>query len=596
MLLLGASAAWAKTTAANAGFAVPPAPAYTAALYGVAPTTDWLSVGGDSQEQHYSALSGINTGNVGELQQAWMTHLDGSGAATKYKAEQTGLEYAGVLYMVTGNNDVFALDATNGNHLWTYLSNMQQNMTGICCGWDARGLAMGDNKIFLNQLDGFVVALDQQTGAPLWKTPNARWQDGTSMTAAPLYYQPASGPPLVIVGQTGAEYGVRASITAFNANTGQRIWRFYTVPEPGEIGGATWPADSEWQNGGGSTWNTPSVDPNTGMIYFTTGNAGPWSGRGPGDNLFTSSMVALDAASGTYQWHFQMVHHDLWDYDCPSPTLVFDTSMGAGVAEACKTGWLYEMGRFGGQPYIQGNIVEKAVPQAAENNTWPTQPYPQGDAAVPQCTNPQDFPTVAPDGKPYNFGCIFNAISSDHYSTFAPTASGGENWEPMSFLPVGPGWLYTCEHVAQAAEEMIPAAQHAVYVGGKNYTNVHNSGTKAGANSFGYGGTFSGFNAQTNKILWQIKTPVGENCDSGSLATAGNVVFWGHISNPGFLEADNALTGQKLWQSQPTLHGVDAPPITYIAGGKQYVVVMAGAATVNPTNTAHGDEVYAYTF
>src|SRR5205823_5769680 len=239
--------------------AITPVPAFTPAQLTATPGENWITTAGDAFNQRYSALGNINTSNVGALQVAWETHLDGSGAGKKYSAEGTPLVYNGVMYVVTGNDDVFALDATTGAHLWTHLSGIPQNLSTICCGYDARGVALGQGLIFVAQLDGNLVALDQATGNVVWKALNGRWQEGYSMTVSPAYYN-----GMVFVGVSGGEYGCRCYETAYDAATGRRIWRFFTVPEPGEIGGGTWPANSEWQTGGAPTWNNPTFDPGSG--------------------------------------------------------------------------------------------------------------------------------------------------------------------------------------------------------------------------------------------------------------------------------------------------------------------------------------------
>ena len=298
--------------------AVPFIPAFAPTDLSVFPAENWPVVGGNYQQDHYSTLSQINAGTVASLKEAWHIHLDGSGTASKYNDEATPLVWGGVVIIPTGNNDVFAIDGATGNRIWTHLSNQAQNNNTVCCGWDARGVAIGQGLVYSAQLDGKLVALDAQTGTLVWAASNARWQDGYTMTMAPLYYN-----GLVIVGVSGSEFGARGSMTAYNATTGKRVWRFYTTPTPGDIGSGTWPNNTEWAHGGATIWNTPSVDYRTGIITFTTANADPWSSRGPGDDLFTASFVALDAMTGEYAWHFQQVHHDIWDYDCPSPTLIW---------------------------------------------------------------------------------------------------------------------------------------------------------------------------------------------------------------------------------------------------------------------------------
>lgn len=194
--------------------------------------------------------------------------------------------------MSTGEDDVFAVSADTGEVLWRHHPGLDQTISVVCCGWESRGVALGDGRVYIGQLDGKLVALDQKTGQVVWQTQVARWQDGYSITAAPLYVD-----GMVITGLSGGEFGTRGRLTAFDAKTGKERWRFYTIPAPGETGGDTWPKDSAaYKRGGAPVWQTPSVDPNLGLLYFTTGNAGPdnnGSAR-PGKNLFAASMVALD--------------------------------------------------------------------------------------------------------------------------------------------------------------------------------------------------------------------------------------------------------------------------------------------------------------
>ena len=242
--LVTAGAAPAKLSARKAP-TISASPAFTAQDLLALPNGNWISTGGNLFNERYSPLNQINTSTAANLKQAWVTHLDGSGSAAKYSAEGTPLVYNGIMYIVTGNDDVFALDATTGNHLWTYLSHTDQTNSTVCCGWDARGVAMGAGKIYVAQLDGSLVALDQLTGGVVWRSVNARWQEGYTMTMSPTYYN-----GLVYVGVSGAEFGARASETAYDANTGNRVWRFYAVPQPGDIGAGTWPANNEWETGG----------------------------------------------------------------------------------------------------------------------------------------------------------------------------------------------------------------------------------------------------------------------------------------------------------------------------------------------------------
>ena len=197
-----------------------------------------------------------------------------------------------MLYVATAANDVFAIDVDSGDFLWTYEANLDPGISTVCCGWTNRGVAIGDGKVYAGQLDGKLVALDQATGKVVWSIQAERWQDGFTITTAPLYYD-----GLVITGFAGAEFGVRGRVKAYDADDGSLVWTFYTIPGPGELGHDTWPQDNEvWRSGGATVWQTPALDPELGLVYFSTGNAGPdFNGAvRPGDNLFSASIVAVD--------------------------------------------------------------------------------------------------------------------------------------------------------------------------------------------------------------------------------------------------------------------------------------------------------------
>ena len=562
--------------------AITPAPAFTAEQLAAPPAGDWITAGGDLSLRRYSPLSQINTTNVSGLKQAWKHDLDKSGAGPKYSQEGSPIVHNGVVYIPTGNNDVFAIDGKTGQRLWKYESQISQKITTVCCGWLSRGLGLGEGKIFSAQLDGWLVALDQRTGQVVWRTRNVRWQEGYTMTVPPIYYK-----GLVFVGMSGGEFGARGHFTAYNASNGQMAWRFYTCPQPGDIGGHTWSGD-EWMTCGSTVWSYPAIDPVTNTMYFSTSNADPWTGRGPGQNLFSASIVALDSMTGLYRGHYQQVHHDIWDYDCPSPPVLFDAVIDGrlrqGVAEACKTGWVYILDRHTMQPLI--GIVEKRVPQNKEQNTWPTQPYPIGDAFARQCADKKLFSGKAPDEKPYKVACIFEPINTKRFTAVAPGALGGANWPPLSVNPQT-NFTYVCSANMQNALKAVPKAQ-LVHQGGQGFVGVLFALGKAkGLSSFS--GNFTAIDLRTNKIAWRKNWT--QMCASGSFTTGGGLVFTGQPD--GTFLAYNAMTGEQLW-SQKLESGVNAPGITYTIDGKQYVLILAGGGTFFDPKL-HGDDLYAFT-
>ena len=317
----------AESTAGN-GFA--------AAKLTSPPSTNWPTNGGNLYNQRYSALAAIDRTNVARLKGVWRTHLRGSGAAPQYSGAAQPLVYDGVAYISTGANDVFALSIDTGELLWEYDAHLDATITSVCCGWNNKGVAISDDKVFLGRLDGQLVALDRATGKVVWTIQAERWQDGFSITSAPVYVN-----GMVITGFAGADRGTRGRVKAYDAKDGHLVWTFYTIPAPGEAGHDSWPKDNDaWKYGGGSIWQTPAVDPQLGLVYFSTGNAAPdYNGAvRAGDNLYTASMVAIELSTGKYRWHFQQVHHDIWDYDASNPVILMDVSV-PGPSTSIPTSW-----------------------------------------------------------------------------------------------------------------------------------------------------------------------------------------------------------------------------------------------------------------
>jgi len=532
---------------------------------------DWVTNGGNLTNQRYSTLKQIDTNNVKRLKGAWMTRLKGSGFGGKYSAEATPLVRDGIMYMVTGNDDVFALNAKTGEILWERWSGIDQKISTVCCGWDNRGLAMGEGLLFLGQLDANIAALDIKTGKEAWKTPIEDWRNGYGITSAPLYYD-----GIVYSGITGGEFGVRGRLTALDAKTGKILWRWYTLPGAGEVGSDSWPAGTDHAMRGGATiWNTPALDPDLGLIYFATGNCGPdYDGAmREGDNLFCVSIVALKAKTGEYAWHFQEVHHDIWDYDATSPVVLFDTVINGqprkAIAEAGKTGWVYILDRTNGKPLI--GIEERPVPQEPRQKTAKTQPYPIGDAIVPHCAEPLPGFEKA--------GCIFEPFWEEPV-VIQPSGGGGTVWAPVPYSPET-GYLYVPGTIRTSSFTRYgDTYKHGLrYVGGSQASPIGSP----------WSGTFTAIDGKTNKIAWQHKTPYRMGSGGGSAATAGGLLFRGDPDG-NFLAID-AKTGEELWRFQ-TGFGADAPAILYEVDGDEYVAIATGGNSLS--GTAYGDAVWAF--
>ena len=519
---------------------------------GDAVSNNWTVNGGNYFNQRYSALDQITTSNVANLKGAWTYHTGGNSSGTSF--ESTPVVVDGTMYVTGPQSEVYALDATNGQEKWRFapdLSNIGQ--LPLCCGQDNRGVAVGAGKVFVAQLDGKLTALDAATGNMVWSVQDDDPRAGYSETMAPLFWN-----NMVFIGISGAEYEIRGHLTSYDANSGQMLHRFYTIPGPGEFGNETWPGGSNiWQFGGGSVWQTPALDPDLGMIYITVGNPSPDldGSQRAGDNLFTESIVALDANTLTRKWHYQEVHHDIWDYDVVSPNILFDVQMNGktvkGLGQAGKTGWVYLLDRTNGTPIV--GIDEKQVPQIGEQNTAPTQPYPIGDSFVPQaCTaDIGDYPTAA----------IFTPFKTNPI-LMCPGANGGSEWSSSSFNQKT-NLMYVCgihqPQIWTGKPDQIQQGQ--LHLGSAFFT-------PPGGETWG---TVTAIDVRTNRKAWQVQTD--QMCIGGTMTTAGGLVFGGEGN--GNFDAYDAASGNRLWQFQ-TGAGANAPPMTYMVNGQQYVAVAAG--------------------
>lgn len=537
------------------------------------PVDSWPTNGGDTFNRRFSPLNSITPDNVANLKGVWRVHLE-SGTEPRHSGEAAPIVHDGIAYIITGDDDVFAIDILSGEKLWEYRANLSFLISTVCCGWTSRGVGLGDGKIFVGQLDGKLKALDANTGEVVWETQAEQWEAGYTITAAPLYYD-----GLVITGFSGAEKGIRGRIKAFDAQTGELAWTFYTVPGPGEFGHDTWPQDNTvWMDGGASVWQTPAVDPELGMLYFSTGNAGPdFNGSvRAGDNLFTASILALDAHTGEYRWHFQEVHHDIWDYDAPNPVILFDITLQGverkALSQAGKTGWIYILDRITGEPLI--GIEEKPVPQEPRMQTAATQPYPIGDPFVPHSIR------IPPEGFTLeNQGGIFTPYWTSPV-VISPGLAGGSNWAPSAHDP-RTGYTYVCgsdkPYIFQAAE--ISTERPAP---GDDYTG----GVFRGSVLPGLG-VLAAVDMHTNKLVWQQH--LTDQCWSGITLTASGLLFVGR--NDGRLTALDSSNGSKLWEFQ-TGAGMNAPVSIFEHEGTQYVIAYSAGNSL--MGSTHGDSVWLF--
>ncbi len=475
------------------------------------PTDGWLKSGGNLFNQNYSPLTQINRQNVANLKGVWRARLEGSGLATKYSGEAQPVVHDGVVYIVTGADDVFAISVKTGKTLWKYEARLDEKITTVCCGWTSRGMSLGEGKIFVGQLDGRLVALDEKSGTTAWSVQAERWQEGYTITAAPLYFD-----GMVFVGFAGGENGIRGRIKAYDAKDGRLI--------------------------------------------------------------FSVSMVAIEAKTGKYRWHFQQVHHDIWDYDSPNPVILFDVRINGrlrkAAAEASKTGWVYILDRVTGKPLI--GIDEKPVPQEPRQFTSPTQPFPRGDAFVPHQIDVavEDFPLV-------NQGRIFTPFWADGVIA-KPSPRGGANWPPSSYDPAS-NYFYVCGtdmvNLFKGGEEnqVIPAEGH----GGRYLGGAFGGAPIPGT------GIFAALDMKTNRLVWQQRWK--DNCYSGSVTTAGGLVFVGR--NDGRLTALDSSNGKRLWEFQ-TGAGMNSPVSVFQYEGEEYVVAYSAGSLF--AGSPRGDNLWLF--
>jgi quinohemoprotein ethanol dehydrogenase len=523
---------------------------------------DFATAGGNFGNQRFSSLAQITPANVSKLGGAWMVHTTGQSGSGNM--ESIPVVVNGVMYIPTGTGGVMALDAATGAVRWKYQASGGVN----------RGVAVGDGKVFTAGGGNTLIAIDQETGELLW---TAHVGDRGTTIAPPVFYD-----GMVYMGVSGGEAGARGHFGAFDAKTGKETWGFWSTPAPGERGSETWEGDS-WKFGGAPFWTQAAIDPELGMVYLAVGNASPdfdGTKRG-GDNLFSSSIVALDLKTGAYKWHFQEVHHDIWDFDNECAPVLADIKVRGRerkiLMSAGKTGLMYIFDRTNGKPLV--GIPEKPVPQSPLMKTAATQPIPLGDSFVPTCPEPGSVQEGAKSS------CIFGTYG-DEAVVMAPGTQGGNSWSPMTFDPKT-GLLYVPGTILNSAytlrrQDWNTDTNRFDTLGNPPPAFVKPAGEPRA-------GTMTAMDPTTNKIVWQkrMKYPLGTG--SGLMTTASGLIF--HGESDGRLVAYDVKNGNELWGFQ-TGAGADAPAITYEVNGQQYVAILSGGSSYQIDQ--HGDNLWAF--
>ncbi len=508
-----------------------------AATPAAAPDTQWTLHGNDVGEQRYSALAQVNRDNVADLGLAWSFDLP-----TRRGVEATPLMVNGTLYVTGSWSIVYALDPVTGKQKWTYDPAVDRSFLAKgCCGAVNRGVAYHDGKIIFAAYDGRLIALDADNGNRLWEVQTTDRSQSYTITGAPRL-----AGNLVVIGNGGAELGVRGYVTAYNVDTGEQAWRWYTVPgnpadgfenEAMEMAAATWTGRWwEW-GGGGTVWDSMVYDPDLGLLYIGVGNGAPWNqsmrSPGGGDNLFLASVVALRAETGQYVWHYQTTPGDAWDYTAKV------------LMQAPKNGFFYVLDR------VTGELIS-AEPYAL--TTWAS--------AIDKKTG---RPIETPDARTF-----------DGKNISLPSNAGAHNWPPMSYNPETglvyiPTMVFPIAFKQPTEEKDMKPKQGYWNVGfdrmGNAIPKIDNLDEIMAAQ---YTGKLVAWDPVAQRAVWS--PPDGRPNNGGALSTAGQLVFNGGEDN--LFNAYDAATGERLWSTDLQTSAVT--PITYAIDGEQYVVVMAG--------------------
>jgi alcohol dehydrogenase (cytochrome c) len=527
IVVLGAAACMATLAAQS----VPP-PLVTAQelLNGVpADGSRWLMFGGNYTNQRHSPLTQITPQNVNRLVPQWIFQTDTAG-----RFETTPLLRDNVLYVTGPLNVAWAIDARTGREIWRYKRELPPtgNLTA-CCGLVNRGFGVLGDRLFMTTLDAHLLALNIKTGAVAWDVLLEDFSKGYASTVAPLVVKDK-----VIVGVAGGEYGIRGFIDAYDAKTGARAWRFYTIPGPGEPGNDTWAGDS-WQRGGASVWVTGSYDPELNLLYYGIGNPGPdyHSDSRKGDNLYSDSLVALDADTGTLRWYYQFTPHDLHDWDATQVPILADLAIAGQprkvVMLANRNGFFYTLDRTNGKLIVGKPYVV---------TTWAKQ--------------------IGADGRPT---ILPGYVPDEKGSLTCPDVTGATNFWPPSYDP--------SQHLFFVNAREVCATYYAwkqEYVPGERYTG--GAGQRATGPDARAWGALRAIDPATGERKWEF--PYISPSTSGVLTTASGLAFTGDAE--GNVLAIDSHTGKLLWHFPmgSALHGTS--PITYMLDGRQQVLVPAG--------------------
>ena len=503
---------------------------------------NWLTYGGGYASNRYSTLRQITPQNVRNLENQWVLQGQVLGAW-----ESTPLVVDGIMYVTQRPNDVLALDAKTGRVFWVYRYNNSADQR-VCCGANNRGVAIHGNTLFMGTLDAHLVAIDAKTGRAVWNTTVGDPKLGYSVTMAPLVVKDK-----VIIGVGGGEYGIRGFVAAYDVNTGKELWKFYTIPSPGQPGSETWGSGTDWEHGGASVWVTGSYDPELNLTYWGVGNPGPdWNNeQRPGDNLYSDSVVALDPDTGQLKWHFQFTPNDNYDYDSVQVPVLVDMPWKGKPAKlmlwANRNGFFYVLDRVSGKflfglPFAKVNWASGLdangrpiqTPPAAGEPTWP------GNQGATNWYTPAWSPRTQ---------LFYFSAWEDYASIYR-----------HEFQKYEAGRTFTA-----GGHRVVTPVPDSPTVGIGRRTPINNW-----TDAVGHGSVIA-MDPVTGQRRWTFKQ--FDVTDSGMLTTATDLLFTG--GREGYFYALDARTGKELWRANLGGQIVNGA-ITYEVDGRQYVAIISG--------------------
>jgi alcohol dehydrogenase (cytochrome c) len=486
---------------------------------------NWLMYSGTFDSQRFSRLNQINTENAATLELKWAHHIP-----QLDRNETTPLVVDGVMFITESPSNLTAVDAATGRPYWRYEHALPDDLR-VCCGRNNRGVAILGETLYMSTLDAHLVGIDARSGSLLWNTEVADYQQGYSKTAAPLIVKDK-----VVTGIAGGEFGIRGFLDAYDANTGTREWRTYTIPGPDNPDNRSWAGDS-WRTGGSPTWITGSYDPELNLVYWGTGNPGPdYNGEvREGDNLYADSVLALDGDTGDMSWYFQFTPHDVHDWDAIQIPVLADIEIDGTPRKtmlwANRNAFYYTLDRETGEFLVGKAFARQTWAEGLDENGRPIR-------------RPNMFPSA--EG-----------------TLVSPTAGGATNWWSPAFSP-RTGLLYVNAFDGEA-EFFIRDEE---YRAGDRYTG---GGTDSPLPIDNYASAIRALDPTTGDLQWEF--PIKARSRAGVLATAGDLVFSGSVD--GYFYALDAVTGEELWHI-PLSGRMNANPMTYAVDGQQYVTMPVG--------------------